>query len=101
MKLQQCASDLLPRRHRRSHGRRCPGGTTRRRGGIPPLALSPIRREALYRAVIESAKAACDPETWERASAEGRAMSLDEAAEHAAFSCLSTGGADTSNGEFW
>ena len=34
-------------------------------------------------AVIESAKAACDPETWERASAEGRAMSLDEAAEHA------------------
>jgi len=39
--------------------------------------------EARYQAVIENARAACDPEVWERASAEGRAMSLDEAAEHA------------------
>jgi predicted ATPase len=35
------------------------------------------------RAEIEDAKAACDPETWERAWAEGHAMSLDEAAEYA------------------
>src|SRR6266511_1131347 len=34
-----------------------------------------------YQEIIERAKAACDPETWERASAEGRAMSLDEAAD--------------------
>jgi hypothetical protein len=39
--------------------------------------------DARYRAVIESAQSACDPETWERASAEGRAMSLDEAAAYA------------------
>jgi predicted ATPase/class 3 adenylate cyclase len=32
---------------------------------------------------VESAKASCDPETWGRAWAEGRAMSLDEAAEYA------------------
>ena len=38
---------------------------------------------ARYLAVIERVKAACDPETWEQASAEGRAMSLDEAAEYA------------------
>ena len=36
-----------------------------------------------YHEIIESAKAACDPETWERAAAEGRAMSLDEAADYA------------------
>jgi predicted ATPase len=36
-----------------------------------------------YREIIESVKAACDPETWERASAAGRAMSLDEAADYA------------------
>ena len=36
-----------------------------------------------YQEIIESVKAACDPETWERASAEGRAMSLDEAADYA------------------
>src|SRR6266508_2424995 len=36
-----------------------------------------------YQEIIERAKAACDPETWERASAEGRAMSLDEAADYA------------------
>jgi predicted ATPase/class 3 adenylate cyclase len=45
------------------------------------LTSSPV--DANCQAVIESAKAACDPETWERASAEGRAMSLDEAAEQA------------------
>jgi tetratricopeptide (TPR) repeat protein len=38
---------------------------------------------ARYEAVIELAKSACDPETWERASAEGRAMIPDEAAEYA------------------
>ena len=36
-----------------------------------------------YQEIIESVKAACDPETWERASAEGRAMTLDEAADYA------------------
>ena len=39
--------------------------------------------EVRYQPVIESARAACDAGTWERASAEGRAMSLDEAAEYA------------------
>jgi predicted ATPase len=34
-------------------------------------------------AIIESVEAACDPEAWEQASAEGRAMSLDEAADYA------------------
>ena len=38
-----------------------------------------------HHASIESANAACDPETWERASAEGRAMSLDDAAEYALY----------------
>jgi len=36
-----------------------------------------------HQEIVESVKAACDPETWERASAEGRAMSLDEAADYA------------------
>jgi predicted ATPase len=36
-----------------------------------------------HHAKIESAKAGCDPAIWERASAEGRAMSLDEAADYA------------------
>ena len=36
-----------------------------------------------YQEIIETVKAACDPETWERAAAEGRAMSLDEAADYA------------------
>ncbi len=39
--------------------------------------------EARFRAVIDSAQSACDPQTWKRASAEGRAMSLDEAAAYA------------------
>ena len=36
-----------------------------------------------YQEIIESVKATCDPETWERASAEGRAKGLDEAADYA------------------
>ncbi len=48
------------------------------------LAPEPTLADAGYhRADIERAKTACDPETWERASAEGRAMSLDEAADYA------------------
>ncbi len=39
--------------------------------------------DARHQAVVERAKAASDPETWERASADGRAMSLDEAVEYA------------------
>ena len=38
---------------------------------------------ASQQADIESAKAACDPAAWEQASAEGRAMTLDEAADYA------------------
>jgi len=38
---------------------------------------------------IESAKASCEPETWKQALAEGRVMSLDEAADYA----LSSGSA--------
>jgi predicted ATPase/class 3 adenylate cyclase len=47
------------------------------------LPASDDADSARYEAIIERVKAACDPETWERASAEGRAMSLDEAAEYA------------------
>ena len=36
-----------------------------------------------YQEIIESVKAACDPGTWEQASAEGRAMGLDEAVAYA------------------
>jgi predicted ATPase len=36
-----------------------------------------------YQEIIEAARAACDQQTWEQASAEGRAMSLDEAADYA------------------
>jgi predicted ATPase/class 3 adenylate cyclase len=39
--------------------------------------------DATYRAVVESAKAACDPDVWARASAEGRAMSLEDAVDYA------------------
>jgi predicted ATPase len=39
--------------------------------------------EARYQRVVESVKCACDPETWKQASAEGRAMSLDQAADYA------------------
>jgi predicted ATPase/class 3 adenylate cyclase len=47
------------------------------------LAHELIFDAGFHRADIERAKDACDREIWERASAEGRAMSLDEAAEHA------------------
>lgn len=36
-----------------------------------------------YQEVIESVKRGCERETWERATAEGRAMNLDEAADYA------------------
>ena len=36
-----------------------------------------------YQKIIKSVKASCDPETWERASAEGRAMTLDEVTDYA------------------
>jgi predicted ATPase len=48
------------------------------------LQSSPSLADAgFHRSAIARTKAACDPETWEQASAEGRAMSLDEAAEYA------------------
>jgi tetratricopeptide (TPR) repeat protein len=48
------------------------------------LAKYPSLTDAgFHRAAIQSAKAASDPEIWERSSAKGRAMSLDEAAEYA------------------
>jgi ATP/maltotriose-dependent transcriptional regulator MalT len=48
------------------------------------LAPEPTLADAgFHQTDIESARAACDPQTWERAWAAGRAMSLDEAAEHA------------------
>ncbi len=36
-----------------------------------------------YQDIVARVKAACDPQTWEQASAEGRAMTLDEAADYA------------------
>ena len=36
-----------------------------------------------YEEIVKSVKAASDQDTWERASAEGRAMTLDEAADYA------------------
>jgi tetratricopeptide (TPR) repeat protein len=36
-----------------------------------------------YQDIVARVKAACDPRTWEQASAEGRAMTLDEAADYA------------------
>ncbi|HEX7310826.1 MAG TPA: adenylate/guanylate cyclase domain-containing protein [Gaiellaceae bacterium] len=48
------------------------------------LALELTLADAGYhRADIERARTACSPEAWERASAEGLAMSLDEAADYA------------------
>lgn len=44
----------------------------------PHAADDPINQE-----IIERVKAGCDPETWEQASAEGRVMTLDEAADYA------------------
>jgi class 3 adenylate cyclase len=39
--------------------------------------------EVEYQDVVERVRAACDVETWERASVEGRAMTLDQAAHYA------------------
>ena len=47
------------------------------------LGVNDTTNKARHQTVVENAKAACDPETWLQASAEGRAMSLDEAAEYA------------------
>jgi predicted ATPase/class 3 adenylate cyclase len=44
----------------------------------PHAADDPINQE-----IIERVKSGCDPETWEQASAEGRVMTLDEAADYA------------------
>ena len=53
-------------------------------GAVHLSLLAPDGAEDVdYQEIIESVKAGCDPETWERASAEGRAMSLDEAADYA------------------
>jgi predicted ATPase len=45
--------------------------------------LATLSGAGLHHADIESAKAACDSAAWEQAWAEGRAMSLDEAADYA------------------
>ena len=54
-------------------------------GAVHLSLLAPARgrQSPTTRRIIESVKAACDPETWERASAEGRAMTLDEVADYA------------------
>jgi predicted ATPase len=48
-----------------------------------PLLAPHAADDRNYQEIVESVKAACDPETWERASADGRAMTLDEAADYA------------------
>ncbi len=53
-------------------------GSTRLLRELGPDAYQAAMAE--HRGIV---RAACDPETWERASAEGRAMSLDEVAEYA------------------
>jgi predicted ATPase len=46
--------------------------------------LAPHRADdPAYQEIIRNVKAASDPETWERASAEGSAMTLDEVADYA------------------
>jgi predicted ATPase len=53
-------------------------------GAVHLSLLAPDGAEFVdYQEVIERVKAGCDPETWERASAEGRAMTLDEVADYA------------------
>jgi hypothetical protein len=46
-------------------------------------ALPTLSDAGFHQRHIESAKAACDLESWEEAWTEGKAMSLDEAAEYA------------------
>ena len=53
-------------------------------GAVHLSLLAPDGAEHVdYQEVIERVKADCDPETWERASAKGRAMTLDEVADYA------------------
>ena len=53
-------------------------------GAIHLSLLAPDGAEYVeYQDVVERVKAACDLETWERASVEGRAMTLDEVADYA------------------
>ncbi len=52
-------------------------------GAVHLSLLAPDGAESLdYQEVIERVKAECDPESWERASAEGGAMTLDEVADY-------------------
>ncbi len=50
---------------------------------VAPDVAEHVDYQVDYQEVIERIKAGCDPETWERASAEGRAMTLDEVANYA------------------
>jgi predicted ATPase len=53
-------------------------------GAVHLSLLAPDGAEFVdYQEVIERVKAGCEPETWERASAQGRAMTLDEVADYA------------------
>ena len=87
MKLQMVEEISCLAGDRRRQRRHDAGSSPCRRGGAPPLAprtgTARSRTAATTERSIESAKAACDPETWERALAEGRAMSLDDAADYA------------------
>jgi hypothetical protein len=47
------------------------------------LAPATLAEVTGHHAKVESARAGCNPAIWERASAEGRAMSLDETADYA------------------
>jgi predicted ATPase len=56
-------------------------------GAIHLSLLAPDGAEYVeYQDVIERVKARCDAETWEQASVEGGAMTLDEVADYALFS---------------
>ena len=53
-------------------------------GAIHLALLAPDGAEYVeYQDVIEPVRARCDPETWEQASVEGAAMTLDEVADYA------------------
>jgi hypothetical protein len=58
-------------------------GRAARLAGAAEFHRSLIHEPTFHENDIEIAKASCEPETWEQASAEGRAMSLDEAADYA------------------
>ena len=51
--------------------------------GVAEAHESPFAETTFERPDIEKAQAVCDAVTWERAWAEGRAMSLADAAEYA------------------